>query len=84
MKEPILKKATKKLLTDSKLAGLKNELDAWRAEHTWVEDSALFHCLANFDEDTKDTAWWTWPSDLRCVLSLLNGRPFVDVAAAFG
>lgn len=30
-----------------------------------LQDSALFFCLANLDEVTKDSAWWTWPEELR-------------------
>ena len=25
----------------------------------------MFFCLANLDEVTKDSAWWTWPEELR-------------------
>ena len=67
VKEPILKKATQRLLADAKFASLRQELDAFRSSNSWVEDSALFYCLATFDEGTKETAWWTWPSPLRCV-----------------
>ena len=66
-KTPILNKATRRLLTDSKFSALKGELDEWRKEHDWVEDSALFYCLATFDEETKEKAWWTWPGPLRQV-----------------
>ncbi len=30
-----------------------------------MQDSALFFCLANLDEVTKDSAWWTWPEEMR-------------------
>lgn len=65
MKTPILNKATRRLLTDPNFSDLKKELRTWRREHSWVDESALFYCLATFDERTKDKAWWTWPNELR-------------------
>jgi len=67
VKEPILNKATKRLLLDPKFASLKEELTAFREAESWVEESALFYALANFEETTKERAWWTWPSPLRCL-----------------
>lgn len=49
IKEPLLKKAADRLLNDSKHKQLKAGMDAFRQENPWVEDSALFHCLANFE-----------------------------------
>ena len=65
MKEPILQKATKRLLSDGKFAGLRKELDAFRKANTWVEDSALFYCLDHYDKELAGKAWWTWPGPLR-------------------
>jgi 4-alpha-glucanotransferase len=65
VKEPLLKKAADSLLNDSKHKNLKAGMEAFRQQNPWVEDSALFHCLANFEPDSKDTAWWTWPEPLR-------------------
>lgn len=62
-KKPLLKKAADRLLNDSKFKSLRREMDAFRQENSWVEDSALFFCLIKFQEDTKDRAWWTWSDE---------------------
>lgn len=64
-REPLLVKVADRLLGDSKHGELRKQMDAFRTENAWVEDSALFFCLANLDEVTKDSAWWTWPEELR-------------------
>ena len=48
LKEPLLKKAADKLLKDSKFSSLRREMDNFRTENAWVEDSALFYCLITF------------------------------------
>lgn len=47
-KAPLLQKAADKLLNDSKFSSLRREMDAFRAENPWVEDSALFFCLIEY------------------------------------
>ena len=42
---PLLKKAADRLLEESKFSGLRKEMDSFRSENPWVEDSALFFCL---------------------------------------
>ena len=51
-KAPLLKKAADKLLNDSKFSSLRREMDAFRAENPWVEDSALFFCLIEYQVKT--------------------------------
>ncbi|KAL0030183.1 hypothetical protein WJX77_001948 [Trebouxia sp. C0004] len=64
-KAPLLRKAADKLLNESKFSSLRREMDAFRAENPWVEDSALFFCLIEYQEDTKDQGWWFWPEPIR-------------------
>ena len=47
-KAPLLRKAADKLLNESKFGSLRREMDAFRAENPWVEDSALFFCLIEY------------------------------------
>ena len=47
-KKPLLKKAADRLLYDSKFQSLRAEMDGFRQENPWVEDSALFFCLIKF------------------------------------
>ena len=46
MKTPLLVKAADALLNDSKFESLRHEMVSFRNENPWVEDSALFYCLA--------------------------------------
>lgn len=50
-KAPVLKKAADNLLNVPKFSGLRREMDAFRSENPWVEDSALFFCLITFQVD---------------------------------
>ena len=47
-KKPLLKKAADRLLNDSNFKSLRKEMDGFRQENPWVEDSALFFCLIKF------------------------------------
>ena len=42
---PLLDKAAARLLSDAQFADLRKEMDAFRSENAWVEQSALFRCL---------------------------------------
>ena len=42
---PLLKKAADRLLEGSKFSSLRQEMDSFRSQNPWVEDSALFFCL---------------------------------------
>lgn len=42
---PLLKKAADRLLEKSKFSSLRQEMDSFRSQNPWVEDSALFFCL---------------------------------------
>lgn len=63
-KVPLLKKAAKELLTGASFDALRKELDAFKAEQTWVVDSALFDVLSRSDE-LEGQMWWEWPTGLR-------------------
>jgi len=52
---PLLRKAADKLLNESKFSSLRREMDAFRAENPWVEDSALFFCLIEYQVKTCAT-----------------------------
>ncbi len=54
-KAPLLRKAADKLLNESKFSSLRREMDAFRAENPWVEDSALFFCLIEYQVKTCPT-----------------------------
>lgn len=64
-KDPLLKKAADNLLNGSKFSSLRKEMDAFRSENPWVEDSALFYCLITFPADTRNQGWWFWPEPIR-------------------
>lgn len=65
VKVPLLEKAADALRTDPKFEGLRAEAAEFRSANPWVEDSALFYCLANFEEGLKGKAWWLWPEPIR-------------------
>ena len=65
VKVPLLEKAADALRTDPRFEWLRSEAAAFRAANPWVEDSALFYCLANFEEELKGKAWWLWPEPIR-------------------
>ncbi|KAK9824025.1 hypothetical protein WJX72_007052 [[Myrmecia] bisecta] len=65
VKQPLLDKAADRLLNESRFGQLRGEMDGFRGQTPWVEDSALFYCLAQLHEGTKHMAWWTWPEPLR-------------------
>ncbi len=65
MKVPLLKKAADALRMGPKFESLRSEAAAFRAANPWVEDSALFYCLANFEEGLQGQAWWLWPEPIR-------------------
>lgn len=46
LKTPLLVKAADTLLNKSKFESMRRELHSFREENGWVEDSALFYCLA--------------------------------------
>lgn len=46
LKTPLLVKAADALLNKSKFESMRGELHNFREENSWVEDSALFYCLA--------------------------------------
>ncbi len=54
-KAPLLRKAADRLLNESKFSSLRREMDAFRAENPWVEDSALFFCLIEYQVKTCPT-----------------------------
>ncbi len=54
-KAPLLRKAADKLLNESKFSSLRREMDAFRAKNPWVEDSALFFCLIEYQVKTCPT-----------------------------
>lgn len=64
VKNPLLLKAARTLLTSPKFAGLRGLLDQFRAENSWIEDSALFDALMQ-QPDLQGLAWWLWPEPLR-------------------
>jgi hypothetical protein len=65
VKVPLLKKAADALRMGPKFESLRSEAAAFRAANPWVEDSALFYCLANFEEGLQGQAWWLWPEPIR-------------------
>nr|QKY15155.1 4-alpha-glucanotransferase (DPE1) [Polytomella parva] len=64
VKNPLLKKASARLLKDPRFRNLHNEYLKFRTENPWIEDSAIFDVARNLDE-FKELAWWDWPEDIR-------------------
>ena len=75
-KVPLLRKAADALRTAPEHEGLRSEAAAFRKGNPWVEDSALFYCLANFEEGLAHMAWWTWPEPIRCVREVWMAQPW--------
>ncbi|PSC73026.1 4-alpha-glucanotransferase chloroplastic amyloplastic [Micractinium conductrix] len=63
-KLPLLDKAAARLLSDAQFADLRKEMDAFRSENAWVEQSALFSVLTE-QPDLVGEAWWDWPAAVR-------------------
>ncbi|KAL3141911.1 4-alpha-glucanotransferase dpe1, chloroplastic/amyloplastic [Trebouxia sp. C0010 RCD-2024] len=80
---PLLKKAADRLLEEAKFSGLCREMDSFRSQNPWVEDSALFFCLIKLQEDTKEMGWWQWPLPIRkrepAALADATGRHKTDI-----
>ena len=62
---PLLKKAADRLLEGSKFSSLRQEMDSFRSQNPWVEDSALFFCLIKLqvscDGPCSNTNLMLWP-----------------------
>lgn len=63
-KNPVLGFAAARLLNDKKFADLKKEMEAFRKNNPWIEDSAMFEVARNL-EGLNMCAWWDWPVDFR-------------------
>ena len=69
-KAPLLRKAADRLLNESKFSSLRREMDAFRAENPWVEDSALFFCLIEYQVDMSNQCQsWTKPVNISTVVT---------------
>jgi len=70
-KAPLLLKAAKTLVArarsnDDGQDSLANEMNGWRQQHGWIEDSALFDALSSLDPQCSQCEeWWSWPEPLR-------------------
>jgi 4-alpha-glucanotransferase len=64
IKTPLLTRAAERLLSESSMQGLREEMDVFRASNQWIEESALFTVLSELP-NLKDEMWWDWPVELR-------------------
>lgn len=63
-KLPLLDKAAQRLLHGEEFDSLRVEMQKFRADSAWVEQSALFSVLTEQPELAGE-AWWDWPADVR-------------------
>jgi 4-alpha-glucanotransferase len=63
-KLPLLDKAAHRLLHDAAQEGLRKQMQAFRTENAWVEQSALFSVLTE-QPGLVGESWWDWPAQLR-------------------
>lgn len=61
---PILKLAAQRILYDQRFNHFKEEMETFRKENPWIEDSALFEQLRT-SEELKGKVWWQWPAPIR-------------------
>jgi 4-alpha-glucanotransferase len=64
-KVPLLHAAAKRLLTGADFRSLRAQMNAFRRENAWIEDSALFYALTTYEEGLVGVDWWEWPEKLR-------------------
>ncbi|KAL4434072.1 hypothetical protein ABPG75_000513 [Micractinium tetrahymenae] len=63
-KVPLLDKAALRLLQGAEFESLRAQMQAFRTENAWVEQSALFSVLTEQPE-LAGKAWWDWPAAFR-------------------
>jgi 4-alpha-glucanotransferase len=61
-KMPLLQKAAKNLISNSKHPQHKAFVAYQKKQNHWLSDAALYYVLR---ENNKNNPWWQWPKDLR-------------------